>query len=414
MNKYNEIYSRANAMNIVEDDKKIWMALSNRNGICEIDKETHSARICKVFEEESLEGEVLYCHVEKVGNYLIFSPGMASKIAVYDLECDKVSYIPLRSIEFHCKQVQDDSKFWNIFHNNSDVYLLGYTYPAIIKINTESMDVTYITDWVKEVEKNIGDGELSGYFGDGHAVINNIAMIPLGCMNGVLELNLENDQTKLRKLDISMKGIGGLSSANGEHIWMVGKGSITNRVACWNIVKNSIKELEVPDMEEDVYDPFYAPICTSSKIFLMPISAPFIYEADLNLERVEKSDILGRNFKELRSALCTWWKTMAVRLRGEWLIYVTCDDFGWHEYNVVTGERKEYYICIEEDIEKQEEYYGALYEKWRVEKRIPYERKVPLQYLVSNEAKAKGNTPYCGGRSLPIGQKLYNEVCGNI
>lgn len=37
-----------------------------------------------------------------------------------------------------------------------------------------------------------------------------------------------------------------------------------------------------------------------------------------------------------------------------------------------------------------------------------------LQYLVSNEAKAKGNTPYCGGRSLPIGQKLYNEVCSDI
>lgn len=46
--------------------------------------------------------------------------------------------------------------------------------------------------------------------------------------------------------------------------------------------------------------------------FFMPISAPFIYEADVNLGRVEKSDILGRNFKELRSAICTWWKTRTV------------------------------------------------------------------------------------------------------
>lgn len=75
-------------------------------------------------------------------------------------------------------------------------------------------------------------------------------------MNGVFELDLE--------------------SVNGEHIWMVGKGSRVNRVACWNIVENSIKELEVPDMEEDVFDPFYAPICTSSKIFYADFSPFYI------------------------------------------------------------------------------------------------------------------------------------------
>ncbi len=401
-------------MNMVEDDKKIWMALANRNGICEIDKATHHARICKIFEEEPLDGELLYCHVEKVDNYLIFSPGMAKKIAVYDLIRDEITYIPLRKIDFHCKQVQNDSKFWNILCRNYNVYLLGYTYPAIIKINMLSMDVTYITEWVQEVEESISDGEISGYFGDGYIVINNTALLPLGCMNAVLELDFENDRTKLRKLDISMKGIGGLSSADGEHIWMVGKGSGTDRVACWNIWEDTIKELKVPDVEEDGFDPFYAPVCTSSKIFFMPISAPFIYETDMSLGRIEKSNILERNFKELRYALCTDWKTMAARLCGDCLVYLTCDDFRWHEYNVVTDERKEYDIYLDEDIDKQEQYFDAIYERWSVEKRIPFERKIPLQYLVSKKVQSKGDESYCSDRILSAGQELYNQMSGNI
>ena len=39
MKAYNETYyTKPIAMNMVEDNGKIWMSLLNRNGICEIDK----------------------------------------------------------------------------------------------------------------------------------------------------------------------------------------------------------------------------------------------------------------------------------------------------------------------------------------------------------------------------------------
>ncbi len=50
MKTYGEVYARAAALNIAEDDGRIWMALLNRNGICEVDKETDHARIVKTFE----------------------------------------------------------------------------------------------------------------------------------------------------------------------------------------------------------------------------------------------------------------------------------------------------------------------------------------------------------------------------
>lgn len=253
---------------MVEDSEKMWMTLLNRNGICEIDKAMGCARICKTFAEEALDKEWLYCCVEKVGNQLIFSPGTAGNIAIYDLETDLISYIPLKYKEYNYRENQDGAKFWNIFRHHTNVYLLGYSYPAIVKVDMKSKKVTYITDWVKLVEENIEIGDDNGYFGDGYVIVDDLALVSVGCMNAVLTINLKTDCTTLRILNVPMKGIGGIASEDGENIWMVGKGNITNRVCRWNMQTGRIDEYLLPDEDEHIVDPFFAPVCIGSKVFL--------------------------------------------------------------------------------------------------------------------------------------------------
>ena len=410
MGKYNEIYLRPAAMNMVEEDGKIWMVLLNRNGICEIDKATRKARICKVFEDEPLERETLYCHVEKVEHYLIFSPSEAEKIAIYDLNQNSMNYIQIKKLDRHYKQSQNEAKFWNIIRDHSDVYLLGYSYPAIVKINLETMKVTYITEWVKEVEEYIEDGDSRGYFGDGYVIIDDSVLIPLGCMNAILELNLRKCLTRLKKINVSMKGIGGLSSADGENIWLVGKSSRTNLVACWNVKTDRVKEYEVPDMEENILDPFYAPICAQKKIFFMPMSAPFIYEIDNDSNNVKKSSALERKFGDRAGALWPWWRIMAPRIEGDWLRYITCDDLGWHEYNVTTGERRECYIYIEESAGENKLYFDSLYSNYRERRQLIFERKIPLRYLIEREIETDNQYLCEKDRKFFSGKKLYDRV----
>lgn len=414
MGKYNEIYLRPAAMNMVEEDGKIWFALLNRNGICEVDKVTRKARICKVFEDEPLEKEVLYCHVKKVDHYLVFSPGVSEKIAIYDLNRDYLSYIPIKKLDRHYKQNQDEAKFWNIIRYHSDVYLLGYSYPAIVKINIESMKVTYITDWVEEVENYIEDGYSGGYFGDGYIIIGDSVLIPLGCMNAVVELNLNACRTKIKKINTSMKGIGGLSSMDNENVWIVGKGSGTNKVACWNIKMDRIKEYKVPDMEGDIFDPFYAPVCIQKKVFLMPISAPFIYEIDIDSNRIKKSSILERKFGNRAGALWAWWKIMAPTVEGNWIRYITCDDLGWHEYNMETNERREYYVHIEERSEESKNYFDSIYSYYRVKKTSLSEKKIPLKYLIERNKEVDRQSLCEKDICFLGGKKLYNCVCSNV
>ena len=181
LNNY-EVYRRVGAMNMSEEDGKLWMALLNRNGICEVDTAKKTARICRLFDDEPLSKECLYSHVRKVNDYLIFAPARAEKIAVYNLRMDSVAYIPLKPLEQEGKENSGEAKFWNIIQYQSEVYLLGYSYPAIIKINVESMEVTYISDWVETVEEYIEYGDICGYFSEGYVFVEDKVLIPVGCI----------------------------------------------------------------------------------------------------------------------------------------------------------------------------------------------------------------------------------------
>lgn len=410
MRKYSEIYAKPVAMNMVEENGKLWMALLDRNGICEVDIKEKRARICKVFEEELLEGEYLYCNVAKIENCLIFSPGAAKKIAIYDLASDSIRYLSLKPVNSNCKEDQRESKFWNIICHGTNAFLLGYSYPAIVKIDMKTMEVTYIIDWVEEVERYIARGDDCGYFSDGYVINEESVLLPLGCMGGVLQLDLSSDSTKLIELNISMKGIGGISSLDGKNIWMVGKGNITNRVVCWNWVTGKINEMVLEDMKENIPIPFYAPICTKKRVFLMPVSASCIYEIDPSTKTIQKSKIVERPFRDPVNSVLSYWRTMAARLKGNWLSFLICDDCSWQEYNVETGESRYYFISLEED-EKTEKYFETLLLKGIEEKRQISEMKLPLKYYVCKSLEKKNICFGIDKQNRSLGKKIYDQIC---
>lgn len=413
MKAYNETYyTKPIAMNMVEDNGKIWMSLLNRNGICEIDKVRGEARICRIFDGEPYDGKFLYSYVVKVSHYLIFSPWEAKNIAIYNLECDSMIYIPLKKIE-HQNGHYQKIKFWNIIQHNSDVYLLGYDYPAIVKVNLDSRQVTYITDWVDEVERNVQSEDISGYFADGHVIVGNQALISVACMNAVLELDFETGNTKIIKIDVPMGGIGGIASADGVNIWLVGKRSKTNRVCCWNIRTDRVSEYCIEDEKDDIYDPFYAPICTEKKIYFMPISASAIYEFDVVSKKIVKNRSLDIFLKKEENMRMLWWKTLASRIEKNLLIFINCDDLKWYEYNVTTGEIRNYIVRLEETMRSIDQFFDAVCLKYKKNNFIIPEKEIPLKYVVNNMELEK-KVLWDMDIECLIGGKIYEQLRRDI
>lgn len=413
MKKYNPTYLRLAAMNMVEENGKLWMSLLNRNGICEVDIATRRAKIRNIFYCGSLFQRFLYGRTEKVGDNLVFAPWNAEKIAVYNLGKDVMMYIPLNKRKQRLKESSDEAKFWNLMRHRSTVYLLGYSYPAIIKIDMEDLSVEYITDWVDEVEENIDEGDDNGYFGDGYMIVNDLALLPIGCMNAVLELNLKTADTRLRKLDIPMKGIGGIGSANGENIWLVGRGDRTNWLSCWNIRTNEIKEIQLNEEDGNVMDPFYAPICTESKVFLMPISASGIYEMNMDTGELMKCNILDVQAGKKAKPLWPYWKTMAPRLHDGKLFYLTCDELKWNEYNVETGELQSYYVSWEEEPEEMERYFADLYTKQKENDSVFSEMDIPLECFVDGVCREDDKELRKKNRYCSVGREIWLNMRRN-
>lgn len=397
MMKYNDIYMRPSGMNMVEGNGKIWMALLHRNGICEIDIKTREAKICKIFEEEPLDGEYLYCYVEKIGDRLIFSPGLAEKIAIYDLKREIMTYIPLENADKY-----REVKFWNIITYHSDVYFLAYTYPAILKLSMESMEIEYITDWLEKVGPVDSD---NGYFSVGHVMYDDRVLIPVSCMNAVLELNFKTARTRVKRLEVSMSGIGGLSSGDGENIWLVGRGSGANWVSCWNRKTENVKEILLEDVEGNIIDPFWAPVCITSKVYLMPISTSSIYEIDLTTKRIEKF----WPFKNIKEPL--WgWATMATRLCDDHIMFITGADLRWHEYNMITGISQDYSIHMKEDEEEMKRYFDAVYSGFRKQiYTVILESRLPLECFLDQELNEK--SPDKTDHEKSFGKRIYDQVC---
>ncbi len=398
MKTYSEIYARAAALDMVEDGGRIWMPLLNRNGICEVDKETGHARLVKLFDEEGLYKGCLYWCVEKAGQYLVFAPGVAEKIAIYDTVQGALSYIPLRTAGQNCRQSQSEIKFCSIFQYGTDIYLQGYSYPAIVRINIKTMETTYITDWLEEVDAGIKEGDSDGYFSHGCVVSGDHVLFPIGCISAVLQLDLKTADTKVIKLKTSMKGIGGMFSPDGNYVWMVGRGSGTNRVACWNRQTGQIKEFEadgVKDIQEPQSQMFYEPVCVGDKILLLPFSAACdsIYEICADTGEIKKSGIMEDSLKNTGIGLWPWYRIIAPMVTGDLLTFITGDDFCWHEYHIATGESRHYYVCFEDE-KKQEEYFHAVFSNREELNGLLLETWIPLRHFIGEVAGMDGHDVY--------------------
>lgn len=406
--KYNEIYQRPSAMNMAEENGKIWAALLNGKGICEIDIKNRRGKICKRFEADMFGKDFLYMNVMKINDYLIFSPGIAEKIAIYDLKKDALTYIPLE--KYACKQSNLEPKFWNIVRYQSVAFLIGYSYPAIIKVDMDTKEAEYITDWVAEVEDNIEEGDQSGYFSDGYVISEKLLLLPIGCMKAVLELNLITLHTKVKKLNVPMKGIGGIASVDARHIWMVGKVEKTNYVSCWDRETDMIKEICLAGEDENTFVPFYAPLCTENKMYLLPIEASHIYEIDLETEEIVIKKEIPSSYEYSNSF---WWrKTLAPRFRGASLLFLAGDDLKWHEYNLLTGKSRNYHVYLEEEVEDRERYFDVIFLHSRdqtgsiivSETQIPFERfldKLSEDNVYVNKYKD----------IIGCGKKIYDLAC---
>jgi hypothetical protein len=237
-----------------------------------------------------------------------------------------------------------------------------------VKLAGQDDRAVYLDDWVEKLGDACPAKDKWRLITDGYVRRGLALYVPLGCIPGILVIDIEHDTTAIQRIDCSLEGIGGMTELPDGRIAMVGIGAHADRLVLWDETEDSVEEIPLPDITDEMLDPFYAPFAAGGDLYLMPVWAKQMYRFCLATGQLE-------TLLSFDSA------PLAPHRDGEVLRYLTAGDRQWHEYNVRTGEQAAFLARYEENCE---EYFAELLEYCLEEYGAVGEETVPLSFFLKH------------------------------
>ena len=206
----NDIYKRIICPDFLVDNEYMYFPVYKSDEFVRVDTNTGEVEVLCIFETDpQKEYYNLYNSMVKVGKYIVLAPANAEKIAIYDIEDGKMHYIELEEAEVNGNEIYDAiSLFYGCLRDGDHVFLLGFYYPAIVRIDMKNFEVYYIKEWVKQLDSNIPRGDRRGYIGNGCCVQGRRAILPIMCAPALLYLDLDSQVSDVEIVDTQMDGFG--------------------------------------------------------------------------------------------------------------------------------------------------------------------------------------------------------------
>lgn len=271
------------SINYVLVNNKVRMLALKDNVVFEADLSTDVCNVIGFYDAVSCSS---YCYACQVGDYLLAAPSAINDFLIMDRNYEWTR-IPVED-QNGLFPIKTDLQTWTVFGIDHHAWKIGFTYPAIIKVDVETGEVEYITNWLKDVEGRTGDAKENAYFGNGYVIDGEKLILPLFCCPGLLEMNLNTYEYEIHMVDSKYKGFRTLSG--DEELWLE---TIQGSVIC--VTKDWKVKVEITNLEFRTFGPFaggyWRPVLTDKKVFLFPYYSTGIYEIDRNSYEVTYSEL---------------------------------------------------------------------------------------------------------------------------
>lgn len=327
--------SRICSDEILEIEKGVVFTSMDGSGLYYWEKGKQTASLLTCFPNASFGQRRLYKSVVKAGDKVVLPPCTAQDIMVYD---QKTRQTALIGIKKPVPWRRTPFRFWTGIYYGSHVYCIGHFYPAIIKIDVQTMELQYIADWVAEIEKRTGIREELPYLTEG-IVQGDVALFPCCCANVILKLNLQTNQTEVLDVPVNIYGFNGICKV-GDEYWLISRSS--DEIVIWEPKKNCVEIIELsPQKGGAEYVSFHRPIMAGEDIYLLPIHARHVYRIHISDRTIEVCDELDYIVRLERSEESISKDIVnAPALIDGCLFFITGADYIWHIYDPVQKEEK--------------------------------------------------------------------------
>lgn len=308
------------------------------NGLYFLEKGRKEADLLAHFEAGA--EELPYKTIIKAGNKMFLPPCMADDIVVYDCDTKKLRAVGLDKAYAGEKEI---FKFWTGIAYGDYVYFAGHYYPAIIKMNIHTLEMSYLTDWVEKLEKKrmLRD---EPYLGTG-MIQEDIAFFPCCCANMILKLNLKTDETRLCEIPADVNGFNGICFFENTY-WMTSRNS--NKIVLWNQSTEHVETMEVEAEKQNIGKHlFRPPVMLNGRLYLFPVEADYAYYVNMTERKIEKDELVNEVLKSEIEKQGSLRKTAGPPvLAGGNIYFIIGEGSVWHIYNPALKEMDSLSVSI--------------------------------------------------------------------
>lgn len=364
---------------IINDDC-IWFFAYNRNYLCCFNYKKGEKSFYRVNDSFDDCDRQLYHTILTIDSWLLLVPRVAEDIVLFNKESKEIHRleIPRHKKISNDRFLPDDAKFCSGFTYGRCFFLLGVSFPGILKIDSDNFQIEIIDDWIDEVNKFI-DREYIGYISLGYSINNDRAVIPLMCVQGVLILDLKSLTTSIRLIDgPHTGGVYSLSGDVNEGLWTTGFNDNDDTV-CY-ILGKDIKRYSIEDIKGDIHL-FYPPIIMANSVILVPVQ----YEKNIyKLDEESKTFRKWIRYDQIENALSiTGYSFMEPIVYNERILLVDGQNFDWHFVNYLNADDYCFQIDVGNEADEREFWQGYI-ESAGKNGNIISEKKVSLDYFLKS------------------------------
>jgi len=227
------------------------------------------------------------------------------------------------------------------------VYMFGFSYPAIIKINSITLEVEYITDWLNSLCKQPANTD-NLFLGVG-CVIDNEVILPAQSANSILFFDMESCTSRI--FAVPSKNSGYVSICfDGDSYWLSARHS-GGTVVKWHPERGAT-EIEIPN---GWADGDYWNLCYSNGYaWYFPTLGNTAFKVNVETHEVEVAEPFMQECRlRTSSGDANAVNYIMARAEGD-VIYAHTGESNTHiSYNTKTGERREEAIVISAEDSKK-------------------------------------------------------------
>ena len=312
----------------------IWMTVRRVNALCKMSRTEWEPEFAGSFPEEMefipRYDYPLFLRPVELNGSLYFPTHSAKEIAVYSIKNNSFEKVNYKNES----RADGSGDFCEAVSYGDYVYFIPRRYPAVVRMDAITGELTYHSDWVEPLKNLTSDVQDELFFYP--LTVGSSIMLAACGANAVVEFDMETCKSIVHKVGKPGYGYSGICF-DGVNFWLSPRHNTP--LVKWNPKTGEVKYFEVMHHSDDIRHSFLPCVFCGGYVWLLPRMADHAIKIDVHTETITAANEFEINDKE--NVKHQGVKFLFVQVSGTSIFAYSNISKALIEYNCETKRRRE-------------------------------------------------------------------------